>query len=278
MRRPRRAGPVLVLLVLAAATLIALDVHGGAGAPLRRVGQVVAGPAERLIAAVGAPFSATADRRVRELEQRTIRLSARLWAIRADRELVAAENGLTGAAKGAKAVRAPVAAGRIITARVIALGARLGHGVTATIDVGERDGVGPDLTVFNADGLVGRVLDAGPRTATVLLAADATSQVGVRLAGSGQIGVLRGSGDGLRRDAPFHLELLDGEAPVEVGQRVETLGSSRTRPYVSDVPVGTVIAVDPPRGTLTRSVLVRPAVRFTALGVVGVVLPPKGAH
>jgi rod shape-determining protein MreC len=270
MSRPRRAGLVLTLLLLAAGALIALDLHEDGGAPLRRAGQAVAGPVEDLVANLTAPFTAAADRRVQELERQNTRLQAQLWAVNADRELAAAGRNL--GASGAASVRVPhPEGGRLVTARVVALGSRPGHAATATIDVGRRDGVGPDLTVLNTDGLVGRVLDAGPHTATVLLAADPTSQIGVRLAGSGEIGVLTGGG----RDAPFRLELLDGDAPVKAGQTVETLGSDRTRPYVSDVPVGTVASAGPPGSGVTRSALVRPAVHFTSLGVVGVVLPPK---
>ncbi len=269
MFRPRRAGLVLALLVSAACALIALDLHEDGGAPLRRAGQAIAGPVEGLVADLTAPFTAAADRRVQELERQNTGLQARLWAVNADRELALAARNL--ASDGAS-VRVPAHAGRrLVTARVVALGSRPGHAATATIDVGLRDGVGPDLTVLNTDGLVGRVLDAGPHTATVLLAADPTSQIGVRLAESGEIGVLTGGG----RDAPFRLELLDGDAPVKAGQTVETLGSDRTRPYVSDVPLGTVVSAGPPGSGVTRSALVRPAVDFTSLGVVGVVLPPK---
>ncbi|GAA3096513.1 rod shape-determining protein MreC [Nonomuraea salmonea] len=49
-----------------------------------------------------------------------------------------------------------------------------------TIDAGAAAGVPRDVTVLNADGLVGRVTWAGPGTASVSLITDAGSTVGGR--------------------------------------------------------------------------------------------------
>jgi rod shape-determining protein MreC len=53
---------------------------------------------------------------------------------------------------------------------------------------------------------------------------------------------------------------------------VITLGSVGDRPYVSGVPVGRVVAVDPDRGAVTRSATVAPHVDLDALDVVAVVV------
>ena len=56
-----------------------------------------------------------------------------------------------------------------------------------------------------------------------------------------------------------------------------TLGSVGGRPYVPGIVVGTVTAVDPPRGQLTATAAVRPAVDPSRLDVVAVVLPAAPA-
>ncbi|GAA3138477.1 rod shape-determining protein MreC [Planomonospora alba] len=262
MRLAHRPRLVLGLLVIASAVLITIDVRSGAAA-LRGAAATAAGPADELLAAAGRPLSALAGgdarERVRELEEQNTRLAAELWAERAARRRAA----------GRDAIRAAAPHRGLVTARVVALGGHRGYGASATLDAGTRDGVRPDMPVVTADGLVGRVIEAGPGVCTVLLAVDAASSVGARVAGSGEIGVVTGTGaagDGLLR-----LRLLDADAPLRAGQRVETFGSSGTRPYPPGVPIGTVVKVDPATDPLTRTALVRPAVRFTALDVVGVV-------
>jgi rod shape-determining protein MreC len=253
--RPRL---VLALLVIAAAVLLAIDLRGDASA-LRELGAAVAGPPERLAAgAVRQAGSLTGDggarERVEELERQNARLAAELWAERAARERRTQEQG----------ARTLVPGRRLVTARVIA--ARE-HAVT--IDAGTGDGIRADQMVVSADGLVGRVVEAGPEVATVRLLTDPAAAVGVRLTGSREIGYAAGEhgrGDGLLR-----LRLLDADAPLSAGQQVRTLGSRGQRPYAPGVPVGTIVRVEPGGDGLTRTALVLPSVKPTTLDVVAVV-------
>lgn len=66
---------------------------------------------------------------------------------------------------------------RTLPAQVIAVGPAQGFAWTVTIDAGELDGLEVDMTVINGAGLVGRVVEVGPRTATVVLLVDATTSV-----------------------------------------------------------------------------------------------------
>lgn len=127
------------------------------------------------------------------------------------------------------------------------------------------------MTVFDGDGLVGRILRSGPGTATVQLATASGASIGARLEGSREVGLVTGVPErGLLR-----LSLLNPSAEVKPGDRVVTLGSRDMRPYVPDVPIGAVITVEPAPDALTRTALVRPFARFTALDLVTVVLGPQ---
>jgi rod shape-determining protein MreC len=128
------------------------------------------------------------------------------------------------------------------------------------------------MTVLNGDGLVGRVKTVGPTTATVLLAVDPASSVGVRLEGSMEVGFTTGQGidDGSRLD----LQLLDGQSTVLRGDRLVTFGSQGDTPYVPGVPVGEVLSVRGSPGSQTRTATVAPYADFTALDLVGVVVEP----
>jgi rod shape-determining protein MreC len=106
----------------------------------------------------------------------------------------------------------------------------------------------------------------------VQLATDAGATVGIRMAGSGQIGALSGTSQALSGSAPLKLTLFNSNATIKPGQELVTFGSVGGRPYVAGVPVGTVSAVTTPPGSLTPTATVKPYADFTGLGVVGVVI------
>ena len=159
---------------------------------------------------------------------------------------------------------------RIVAASVIAAGEDYANSVT--LDVGSRDGVHAQETVLNGDGLVGTVTQVSTDTSTVLLATDASSVVGARMAGSNQIGAVTGTGKSLSGPSVMHLRLFDANATLQPGQSLVTFGSVQDRPYVPGVPIGQVTTVQGNAGSLTQTALIKPFVNFTSLGVVGVVV------
>ena len=109
-------------------------------------------------------------------------------------------------------------------------------------------------------------------TATVLLVVDADSTVGGRVGRSMKVGFLHGRGD-LGQGARLDLELVDQTYVPAEGETVVTWGSQDGAPYVSGVPVGRVESVySSPRETTQRAVI-EPYVDFSALDLVGVVVP-----
>lgn len=269
MRETPRTRLVLTLLVLTAFTLITLDYRAGSGSPfghIRRAAAAVLGPVESAVAAVVRPvadaFSSIgggdgAD--VRRLEKDNAALRAELRQDTAGRQRLSQLEKLTGLAGTARM--------RIVAANVVAIGGSGGFEWTATIDVGSRDGVQPLMSVISGDGLVGRVKTVGPRNSTVLLAADPQSQVGARVAGTGEVGYVRGGGTG-----PMTFTLLDAHAALKNGQQLVTFGSEHDRPYVPELPIGTITEVESTPGAQTRTALVQPFTKFTALDPVAVVV------
>jgi rod shape-determining protein MreC len=154
------------------------------------------------------------------------------------------------------------------------IAAATGYADTVTIDAGSRDGVKPNQTVLNGNGLVGRTVSVSSTTSSVLLATDGSSTVGSRLAGTGQIGSVSGMGKGLSGPNTLHLQLFDGSAVLRVGEQLVTFGSVGGSPYVPGVPIGTIVRLETSSNALTRSALVRPFADFSSLGVVGVVIVP----
>ena len=275
MRDTRRARVVLALLLLTAFTLITLDYRSSGGGPLRGIGNAVFGPIEDAGAAAARPIgnffsglghlsgyksdNARLRREVQDL-RRQVRLSD------GQRAQLAAMEKLLHLDQTAQF--------RTVTAHIVAMSSSLGFESTATIDVGSRDGIQPDQTVLNGDGLVGKTLSVGPFTTTVLLGNDPNFHAGARVEASQEVGHVDGGG---RR--PMSFTLLDGQGAIRAGDRLVTFGDIDNRPFVPEVPIGRIVSVQPPNGALTRTAVVAPYVRFSALGVVAVVVempnPPK---
>ncbi|MEU6410585.1 rod shape-determining protein MreC [Microbispora sp. NPDC046933] len=244
MRAAGRRAPALLVLVSAA--LIAADTVTPLE-PLRAFGSAVYGGLEDA-ASAGVRW-VSGERRLEELERENARLRADLLAARGPTPSPARADGY-----------------RVVPAHVVGFG----RDGTVTVDTGSDGGVDRDMTVFDGNGLVGRILRSGPGTATVQLATASGASIGARLEGSREVGLVTGVPErGLMR-----LSLLDPAAEVKPGDRVVTLGSRNMRPYVPDVPIGTVVALEPAPDALTRTALVRPFARFTALDLVTVVLGP----
>jgi rod shape-determining protein MreC len=170
----------------------------------------------------------------------------------------------------------------LVPARVVGLGPAQSFANTVTIDAGSKAGLRPDLTVLNADGLVGRVLRVTSQTATVLLIVDPDSVVGGRVGTSMDVGFVHGRGV-LGRDGRLDLELADGHAVPAPGDNVVTWGSrgtgpgmsgpSMSGPYVSGVPVGRITAVYSNVRDGAKRAVIDPYADFGALDLVGVVVP-----
>ncbi len=268
---------LLVALVLACVALMVVDRSSGDEspvAPVRRVVGEVLGPAEAAVSKLIGPLVAlpdalrtnasyrddlnTAEARIQELEGRLGSADYDQNLLR-ERDNLCAMLGVTGYA--------------VAPARVIGYGSAQSFSSTVTIDAGTDTGLHPDLTVMNGDGLVGRVLEVTSHTATVLLVVDADSTVGGRLGDNLENGFVDGRG-GLATGEPLELRLLDNTVLPEKGQPVVTWGSEAGNgPYVGGVPIGEVSRVFEDLRAGTYRAVLEPYVDFTALDLVGVVVP-----
>jgi len=266
---------VLVLLLLAACTLITLDARGGDSSPLNPVRSAAGnllGPLEKGTASVVRPFAAVPDhfRTTDSLRRDVAALTTQNSQLRS--ELAGSALSLNRAAELDGLLRSSRATGyALVPSRVVAMGPAQTFSRTVTIDAGTTSGVRPDMTVLDNDGLVGRVVRADRSTATVLLVVDQESVVGGRLASSMQVGFLRGRGQ-LGSRSRLDLSLVDAAATATKGDALVTWGSRNGRPYVAGIPIGRVDAVySTPRQQSTHAVIT-PYVDFTSLDVVGVVV------
>ena len=114
--------------------------------------------------------------------------------------------------------------------------------------------------------LIGVVIQVASNASRVQLIIDRDAATGARLAGTRQSGLLEGLGD-----ADMKLSFLHGDAEVEPGALVETSGYEGGL-YPAGITIGTVSRFVPATGTTEPFVTVRPAVDFSTLDYVAVVL------
>jgi len=266
----RRTRLVLGVLLIIAIALITLDFRDGGASPARGLGAAIFGPIERVTHDVTDPVASlfdsitggpSAQGTIADLQRQNAELRTALSA---------AQLSKTARQQLTQLLQLDAGAYKIVTANVIAAGG--GFSDTVTLDAGSNDGIKVDETVLNGSGFVGTVTQVSADTSTVLLASDASSVVGVELAGGGQIGSVTGTGKSMSGSALLRLSLFDANAVLHPGQQVVTYASVGNKPQVQGVPVGTIVSVSRNAGALTQSAMVRPAVSFTALGVVGVVV------
>lgn len=264
-----RARLLLIILIVTSLFLITLDlrgvkildgVRGGTQnvlAPFQKAGSTVVSPFRNFFGDV--THLGRTRNQIEKLKEENAKLRTKLLQRKnADGELTQLKSVLNLAGR---------AGYKVLAARVISQGASTSFSQTVTIDVGTSSGVRQNMTVLSGDGLVGVVKESYLNSALVMLATDPDFKVGVRVAGSQQIGIL--SGRGSKR---AELQLLDNQNIVKVGDVLLARGSTHNRPFVPGIPVGVISAVDNSAGSIAQSASVMLYPNFSALGIVSVVI------
>ncbi len=108
---------------------------------------------------------------------------------------------------------------------------------TIMLSSGYLTGAAPGTPVTSWEGVVGRVLKAGPSTSVALLLTDPGSRVAV-ITSEGRVqGILSGGGPGL----PLELRFVKQNAPVRVGELLVTSGIDSC--YPKGIPVARITAI-----------------------------------
>ena len=269
-RRSRRHRFFLVLLSLTSVTVLTLDYRGGGDGALESVRGTARDAFAPLQSAAEWAFSPIAgffgsigdfgDLRSENARLRSQLAEARAEAIRgadADRER-----------QGLLQLQGLDYAGGLdsVPARVVST-APTNFQLTITIDRGTDARIDVGMPVVTSAGLVGRVTEVSKLRSTVLLITDPQSNVGVRLANSGEPGVVRGGGT----RNPLAVDLITTEVPGTVGEPVVTSGLERGL-FPAQIPVGRVLSTSAPPGALQKEILLDPSVDLVRLEFVRVLL------
>ena len=265
---------LLVILIVSSLFLITLDLRGvnvidgfrsgthTALSPFQRAGSVIVSPIKNFVSDV--THLGRTRNQIENLRQQNQKLRERLISRKNQDGEIAQLKSILDLAGTARF--------QIVSAKVISQGSSLAFTRTITIDAGSGNGIKKNMTVISGNGLVGVVKEVFSNSAIVMLATDPEFKVGVRIAGTQQIGILAGLGS-----TTANLQLLDNQTTIKVGDVLLARGSANNRPFVPGVPVGRVTAVSNAAGAVTQSATVRYYANFGSLGVVSVVVKaPKG--
>jgi rod shape-determining protein MreC len=140
---------------------------------------------------------------------------------------------------------------------------------TLTIDKGTRDGLTPDMAVIAPDGVVGRLVVPSARSAKVQLLIDRNAAAGVLVERTRAQGVVVGTGEDR-----LQMQYVSEASDLAVGDVLVTSGIDTI--YPKGLVVGRIEVVDK-NGPAFKKIIVKPAVDFSRLEEVLVVLTPTAA-
>jgi rod shape-determining protein MreC len=274
--RARSTRVLVVALVSISLVTITVDYREGTDGPLASLGDgalAVVSPLQEAVSKVTHPignffstlFRLPSIRRDRDvLRERVDTLETRLAEGRAEQARLAELEALIGVQESL--------GNRIETtgAQVIANGVS-NFEWTITIDKGSSDGIHENMPVVASAGLVGHVVNVGTSSSVVQLIIDPDSSVAGRLDVSRRTGLLSGEGPA---DLQMSLveptvEVAPDEHVVTAGYRIAGVAESL---YPPNVLIGTVSRVLDEDSATEKFLTVRPAVDFSSLSLVLVVL------
>jgi len=142
---------------------------------------------------------------------------------------------------------------------------------TATIDRGEQSGIGVQLPVLAAEGLVGKIDRTDQTTSSIILLTDERCQVSARIGNTQEVGILSGQRVQPTDRPVLRLRYLSKEASIQPGSKVFTTGRGGLFP--ADILLGTIISSD--SGAFDAEARVEPAVDFASLNTVFVLTGNK---
>ena len=278
-QRSGRARYRLLLLILTAATLLTLDFRGfgpleTAQSRVRDILEPVVSAADVVLGPVAEVWTVMFS--YNDLRSENARLSEEVDRLRSEDIRAEAQSDAFSRLLSATDV-VYVTDVEQLTATVLRDSVGNFDDDVLSIDVGHRHGVAPGMAVVNSAGFVGRVENVDAALSTVTAVSNPSLVIGVRLIGSGDVGLGHGlAGDptkfvvdaGLRWPETGDLS----ELPA-IGSPVVTAAGSR---YPADIPVGRVVAVEPAEAGLAQLVTIDLVADVEDLGYVTVLLqPPK---
>ncbi|HZX36289.1 MAG TPA: rod shape-determining protein MreC [Thermodesulfobacteriota bacterium] len=152
---------------------------------------------------------------------------------------------------------------------VSGLGGSSGWTRTLVINKGENYGIQADMPVISPAGVVGRIINTGETTSTVLLLTDPRSNINAVAQRTRLRGIAEGTSDGIT------LKYINRPADIAAGDVILTAGLADIFP--KGTPIGTVVSVEDSKDTFFKDVRLKPAADIGNLEEVLVIAAAPGA-
>jgi rod shape-determining protein MreC len=272
--RPRNTRLLVVSLVMLSLVTITVDFRGGDNGPLEVVGKgalSVVGTLQGAVTRVVRPLTdwVTGVVHIGSLRSENDQLKREIDRIRTEAgENVSLKRQLVEL-QGILKIREQFQLRKTVTARVVAQTPG-NFEWTVTINQGSSAGIKVDMPVVSGNGLVGHVVTVAPNVSIVQLIIDPDSGVAGRLAQSGDTGVVLGE-----RDRPLRMDLVNPNANVSPNEAVVTSGyqvQGGQSLYPPGIPIGFVSHIFTRAGSLQKTIEITPAVDFSAMEFVLVIV------
>jgi rod shape-determining protein MreC len=268
--RPRTTRLLVVSLVMLSLLTITVDYRGGQAGPLETMGKgalsvvgALQGAVSRVSRPIGNFFTGLAHVGSLRAENDRLKAQVREAQVKAA-EATTKDRQLRELQKLLK-MKEQLSLRRTETATVI--GASVSNFEwTVNLDKGSADRIKVDMPVISGNGLVGHVVTVAPHVSVVQLIIDPDSAVAGRLSSSGETGLVIG-----QRNHPLTMDLVNPDANVAANETVVTAGYQGGL-YPPEIAIGFVSHIYTRPGSLTKTIELTPAVDFSALEVVLVVV------
>lgn len=270
MYRRNGRGRLLLFVFLALSVLIiTLDFRGGSTGPLdtvKEVSQAIVAPIQRGLTTVTRPvgnfFSSIAD--LANLREENNKMRAELDSLRTEvaqaRDVVDENLEL----RRYFDLDVPWFAQKRVAAQIVA-DAPGNYKWAVVIDKGRNDGIRRDMAVISADGLVGKIIQADARQATVLLLIDPEAGSSAMTEEGSLTGLISGNGEG----EPLSFQFVEKDENVTVGDRVFT---SNFSVFPRGIPIGYISEISGDIRSTSFEISVSSYVDFKKLNVLQVIL------
>jgi rod shape-determining protein MreC len=270
-RRSRRPRTTLLLLVLAAVTIITLDARGGlhvVTSGVRSVASDAFSPVRSGVNAVVEPIGSFLAGSVHygAVREQNQKLQAEIAQLKM--ENAAAADQAESLKQLSALLNLPYLGNlQTVPAEVTDFGTS-DFAATVDLNVGRSDGVQLGMPVVGAGGLVGQVVTVSHHTATVRLITDGQSSVGTRYGPApGSLAVVNGAGSG----KPLSAELVPTDAALTTGEIFTTSGLPGAL-FPPGIPVARVVSSHSGSASSQESVSLQPLADLPHLRYVTVVL------